>query len=38
MIELKSVSKTYKPKKGSPVKAVNDVSLGFLDNGFTFVL
>ena len=29
MLELKNLTKTYKPKKGVPIKALNGVSLSF---------
>lgn len=38
MLQLINLSKTYYPKKGEPVKALNQVSLGFLDKGLCFVL
>ncbi len=38
MLEIKNVSKTYKPKKGVPVKALDDVSLKFEDTGMVFIL
>ncbi len=38
MIELKGVSKTYKPKKGPAVKALKNVSLKLDDVGLVFVL
>lgn len=38
MIELKNISKTYRPKKGVPVKALDDVSLKFDDTGMVFIL
>ncbi len=38
MIELKNVCKTYKSKKGSKTKALNNVSLKFDEKGMTFIL
>lgn len=38
MLEIKHVSKTYRPKKGVPVKALDDVSLKFEDRGMVFIL
>lgn len=38
MLEIKNVSKTYRPKKGVPVKALDDVSLKFEDRGMVFIL
>lgn len=38
MLEIKNVSKTYRPKKGVPVKALDDVSLAFEDTGMVFIL
>ena len=38
MIQLKNISKTYKSKKAGNVKAIDKVSLGFLDKGFVFIL
>lgn len=38
MIEVKNISKTYRPKKGVPVKALDDVSLKFDDTGMVFIL
>ncbi len=38
MLEIKNVSKTYRPKKGVPVTALNDVSLAFEDTGMVFIL
>ncbi len=38
MLEIKNVSKTYCPKKGVPVKALDDVSLAFEDTGMVFIL
>ncbi len=38
MLEIRNVSKTYHPKKGVPVKALDDVSLKFADRGMVFIL
>ena len=38
MLELKNISKTYKPKKGVPVRALKDISLSFEDSGMVFLL
>ena len=38
MLEIKNVFKTYKPKKGVPVKALDGVSLSFADTGLVFIL
>lgn len=38
MLQLKNVSKAYKPKKGAPVQALKDISLSFEDKGIVFVL
>ena len=38
MLQLKNISKTYKPKKGVPVKALNDVSIDFEETGLVFLL
>ena len=38
MLELKNISKTYKPKKGVPVQALKDISLSFEDSGMVFLL
>ena len=38
MLEIKNVSKTYCPKKGVPVHALDDVSLAFEDTGMVFIL
>ncbi len=38
MLEIKNVTKTYRPKKGVPVKALDDVSLKFEDKGMVFIL
>ena len=38
MLELKSITRTYKPKKGVPVQALKDISLSFEDSGMVFLL
>ncbi|MDY0276471.1 MAG: ATP-binding cassette domain-containing protein [Acholeplasma sp.] len=38
MIELKGIGRTYRPKKGEPVKALNSVNLTFGTSGMVFVL
>lgn len=38
MIELKGISRIYKPKKGVPVKALDQVTLSFGKTGMVFVL
>ena len=38
MLEIRHVTKTYNPKKGVPVKALDDVSLKFEDKGMVFIL
>ena len=38
MIETINLSKKYKPKRGVPVTAINDVSLKFPDRGMVFLL
>ncbi len=38
MLEIKNLTKIYKPKKGVPVKALNSVSLRFPDTGLVFLL
>ena len=38
MLEIRNLSKTYKTKKGTSVKALNNVSLSFEDTGMVFVL
>ena len=38
MIEIKNIVKTYRPKKGGEVKALDDVSLKFPENGLVFIL
>ena len=38
MLEIKNVTKTYRPKKGVPVKALDNVSLKFEDKGMVFIL
>ncbi len=37
MIEIKNVSKTYHPKRGKAVKAIDHISLNFNGNGFVFI-
>ena len=38
MIEIKNIVKTYRPKKGGVVKALDDVSLKFPETGLVFIL
>ncbi len=38
MLEIKNLTKIYKPKKGVPVKALDDVSLKLPDKGMVFLL
>ena len=38
MLEIKNLTKVYKPKKGVPVKAVDNISLSFPENGMVFLL
>ncbi|MDE5910846.1 MAG: ATP-binding cassette domain-containing protein, partial [Clostridia bacterium] len=38
MLELKNLTRTYKPKKGVPVQALKNVSLSFEDKGMVFIL
>ena len=38
MLEAVKISKTYKPKRGVPVKALDGVSLKFPDRGMVFLL
>lgn len=38
MIEVKNLCKTYKPKKGPEVQALQDVSLKFGETGMVFIL
>lgn len=38
MLSVKNISKTYTPKKGVPVKAVDNVSLDFDEKGLVFIL
>jgi len=38
MLETKNLVKIYKPKKGVPVRALNNVSLKFPDSGMVFLL
>jgi len=38
MLEVRHLIKTYKPKKGKEVKALNDVSIKFPEKGLVFIL
>ena len=38
MLETRNLCKIYKPKKGVPVRAIDDVSLKFPDTGMIFLL
>lgn len=38
MLCINEISKTYKPKKGVPVRALDNVSLSFADKGLVFIL
>lgn len=38
MLEVKNLCKTYKPKKGVPVKALDNVSLTIEEKGLVFIL
>lgn len=38
MLEVKNLVKTYRPKKGLPVHAINDISLKIEETGLVFVL
>ena len=38
MLEIKNLTKVYKPKKGVPVVALNDVSIKFPETGMVFLL
>lgn len=38
MIELRNISRTYKPKKGEEVRALNKINLTFGSTGMVFVL
>ena len=38
MLEIRNLTKIYKPKKGVPVKALDNVSLKFPDCGMVFIL
>ena len=38
MLEVKNLVKIYKPKKGVPVKALDNISLKFPDTGMVFLL
>ncbi len=37
MLEVKNLSKTYKPKKGIPVKALDNINLKFSEKGMVFL-
>ena len=38
MLEIKNLSKIYKPKKGVPVTALKDINLKLPDKGMVFLL
>ena len=38
MLEIRHLTKTYRPKRGVPVKALDDVSLTFGEKGMVFLL
>ena len=38
MLKTKNLTKTYKPKKGVPVKAIDNISLTFPEKGMIFLL
>ena len=38
MLETKNLTKIYKPKKGMPVKAIDNISLRFPNTGMVFLL
>ena len=38
MLEIKNLSKTYKPKKGVPVTALKNINLKLSDTGMIFLL
>ena len=38
MLEIKNLKKVYKPKKGVPVVALDDVSIKFPETGMVFLL
>lgn len=38
MLEIKNLTKIYRPKRGVPVKALDNVSLKFPDKGMVFIL
>lgn len=38
MLEVRNLVKVYKPKKGSEVRALNDVSIKFPEKGLVFIL
>ncbi len=38
MLEIRNIDKTYTPKRGKPVHALNNVSLKFDEKGMVFIL
>ena len=38
MLETRNLTKIYRPKKGVPVKAINNLSIKFADTGMVFLL
>ena len=38
MLEIRHVTKTYRPKKGVPAKGLDNVSVSFPDRGMVFIL
>lgn len=38
MLETKNLCKVYKPKRGVPIKAIDDISIKFPDTGMIFLL
>ena len=38
MLELRNIDKTYKPKNGKPVHALNNISIKFEEKGMVFIL
>ena len=38
MLKTRNLTKTYKPKKGVPVKAIDNISLTFPEKGMIFLL
>jgi ABC-type lipoprotein export system ATPase subunit len=38
MLEIKNVTRIYRPKKGAPVRALDGISLRFPDTGMIFIL